>query len=143
MRKVWLNLEISMIIKLLKAIVVFTLIFLSLNCNSRMGITPISFDKTKWLESSTVEQSINVRPGMARDLINRKTLIGKSCSDVIDLLGKPAHEYDYQGSKKLLFDVAEIYRGIDPVQIESLEVTLDENKKVMDAKIKLINIGSQ
>src|SRR5687768_6939115 len=57
---------------------------------SRNKIEPITFEKQKWFDKKGigVEALWEERPGLARDLINRKLLLGKSFAEIQEMLGE-------------------------------------------------------
>lgn len=123
-------------ISFFKIISTFTLIFLLLSCFARPYVKPITFDKTKWLEQTSPYIDNSVRAAMARDLVNRKVLIGKSRSEVIEMLGE-LEEKDHQESKEISYTIGEAYFGIEPTWTEFLIISIDDNNKVKDVEIYL------
>lgn len=93
------------------------------------------FDKEKWNEAK-VNESWSLRQKMAQYLIDEQTLIGKDKMEIIELLGKP-EEYS-NVSKDEMYYTIDLYYGhdIDPVRVEHLILSLDENNKVISYKRK-------
>jgi hypothetical protein len=102
----------------------------------RSKIKPITFERKRWLDDKGigVEALWDDRPGLARDLLNRNILIGKSFSEVKELLGD-AEIIEYTNS--ISYDTF-IEEGVaDPVFIESLVISFDKNEKVENAEIQI------
>jgi hypothetical protein len=97
----------------------------------------IPFEPEKWQTAST-EPEFAIRLGMARSLINQKLLIGKTREEVREILGKP--QYD-ERQNKISYILEEKYWIIDPVSIEWLEITFNEENKVEKAEVRFQKIG--
>ncbi len=75
---------------------------------------------------------------MARDLVNRKLLVGKTREEVLELLGKT----DSYGRENIIsYKLVEKFWIIDPVSIELLDITFNEENKVEKAEIRFQKIG--
>ena len=107
--------------------------------SQRSKIKPVSFDKEEWFddEGIGVEQLWEKRPAMARDLVNRNLLIGKSSEDVTRLLGK--NEKDKFGDESMMkYIIFEKHGVVDPVFIEYLTIYFDDRDKVSKTKIEIV-----
>ncbi len=103
---------------------------------SRSRIKPIPFEREKWFDDRRigVEALWETRPGLARDLVNRKLLIGKSYTEVQELLG----EEEMNGKSKTVSHTVDVDEGVvDPVYIENLVIKFDEKDKVENAGIEI------
>lgn len=136
---------------MLKKIAVIFIIFLNLfvlsSCfrgypsyeevvKNRSKIKPIPFTKEKWFDKKGIGVEVlwETRPGLARDLINRSLLIGKSYSEIQELLGEESKDNESNSVSYELF----IENGVaDPIFIEYLVINFDNNEKATDAKIKV------
>ena len=124
----------------IKLFTVLILLNLSIGCTlkqRRYFVSSIPFDEKQW-KINDAEMRWQVRPGMARDLINRNLLIGKNCDEINELL----NIYKYQSCDKnfIEFGLREFYGawiyGFDPTSREVLRIYFDENEKVVNAEIK-------
>lgn len=114
----------------------FCFLFVS-NCNDTK---PIPFESNHWKESRFTEKSINPRPGMATDIMNRKLLEGKNSQEVEEILGEPEskeqNKYSYQTEETYTF-----FNRLDPVSAEFLYVFFDKENKVEKVEIKTIKFN--
>lgn len=103
---------------------------------SRSKIEPIPFEKEKWFDDKNigVEALYKTRPGLARDLINRNLLIGKSYTEVQEILGN--EEMD-EKNKTVSYTVDVDTGVVDPVYIENLVIKFDEKDNVENAAIEI------
>jgi hypothetical protein len=99
-------------------------------------IKPIPFERKRWFDDKGigVEALWEDRPGLARDLLNRNILIGKSFSEVKELLGDAnMNESDNSISYQTFVE-----NGFaDPIFIESLVISFDKTEKVENAEIHI------
>lgn len=98
----------------------------------RKFIEPRSFDKQKWSDVTTigVEATWEVRPGMARDLTNRRMLIGKNRSEIAEMLGEIFEENVFK-ENQMSYELEVIWgSNIDPIAIEYLVIDFDEENRV-------------
>ena len=148
MRKLWLNFVGVFMRKYLTFLTVILLVSIFLlSCyqtdyeKQRTLIKPVPYEKQKWFgldEGSGRETEWEFRPKMARDLVNRKILIGKSRQEVIEMLGKDG-DYGLYSPDKIRYELEQIYgRNIDPIAIENLIVTFNQENKVEKAEIQFI-----
>jgi outer membrane protein assembly factor BamE (lipoprotein component of BamABCDE complex) len=95
------------------------------------GVIP--FDHDVWMRSGSWEQGSFPRRDMAKDLINRQTLVGKSEEDVVGLLGKPSTDWVYTGERQLMYWLGpDRHGGIDS---EWLRVKMDGAGHVTECEI--------
>ena len=94
-------------------------------------ISPMPFEKQKWKDFDSIS-SFEYRPRMARDLVNKKLLIGKTRSEVFEMFNEK------EDGKIIRYETEEIYDSIDPIAIEFLTIYFDENDKVEKAEIEFI-----
>ena len=137
--------------RLTKILLLFVALNLLLSCRNnieqrRQFIEPIPFEKQKWLGVdsdgiSDAETRGKYRPGIARYLINKEILIGKSRAELIEMLG----EYGVDGfneASKTRYDLEDIWgRNIDPIAIEYLKITFNGEDKVEKAEIEFYKTG--
>ena len=103
---------------------------------TRSKIKPIPFEREKWFDKKGigVEALWETRPGLARDLVNRNLLTGKSYTEVKELLG----EQEMDKREKAISYELYVENGVaDPIYIENLIINFDENEKVSNAEIKI------
>lgn len=127
-----------------KLLVIFSLLLLLIGCRigieqRRNWIRPIPFDKEKWSDDRGigVEALWDVRPALARDLINNNKLIGKTKPEVISMLG------DADDSSNIIrYELDVIWReNIDPIAIEYLKINFNSENKVEKAEIEFHKTG--
>ncbi len=104
--------------------------------SQRNKIKSIPFEKEKWFDEKGIgkEALWDTRPGLARDLIDRKLLIGKGFEEIIELLGN--NEMDKK-TKSVSYNTFTELGAVDPVFMEFLYIYFDENNKVEKAEIKI------
>lgn len=124
----------------------FGLIFFQ-NCRlssswQRSFISTIPYEKQNWLKADVTGTITgkNLRPGMARYLTEQKVLIGKSREEIVEMLGD-GEEREIYGRKTIIFGLEEIYRSIDPIAFEFLNVSFDKENKVEKAEIQFQKVG--
>ena len=124
-------------------IIVFASIFFQ-NCRTALNwqrtfISSIPYERQKWFGSDIIssgETGSNSRPGIARGLIKKNILVGKSQKEIIEMLGKS------EGQKVSSYKLEEIYaENIDPIAYEVLNITFDDNEKVEKAEIEFQKTG--
>ncbi len=101
----------------------------------RYFISPIPYEKEKWRDFASVSSS-KYRPRMARDLVNKNLLIGKTRVEVFEMFGEE------KTGKIIKYETEEIFYVIDPIAVEFLKITFDENEKVEKAEIEFHQIGN-
>ena len=146
MRKLWLNFDGEFMRKYLTiSIVVIVYSIFLLSCNQidyekqRTFIKPVAYERQKWFgldEELGRETEWEFRPKMARDLIGRNILIGKSREEIIEMLGKDG-DYGLYSPNKIRYELEQIYgRNIDPIAIENLIMTFNRENRVEKAEIE-------
>lgn len=128
-----------------KLLVFFSLSLLLIGCRvgielKRNMIQTIPFEKTKW-NARDSEDRVQFRPGMARKLVNDKSLIGKSRTEIIEMIGE--YEESHDPSPNIIrYGLEDIYReNIDPIAIEYLKINFDSENKVEKAEIEFHKTG--
>ena len=99
------------------------LFFMSTSCTNKTTV----FNKEKWINTrkhSEIDIDWNVQKSMAQDLIDKNMLIGKTKSEIIQLLGEPAKLTDISRDE-LYYKIEVEYDGIDSVKLEYLIITLN------------------
>jgi hypothetical protein len=96
---------------------------------------PIPFEKARWLQARE-EENWRVRSAMAKDLINRKVLIGQTRDQVTALLGQP-EDYSDASTHQLYYLVREDWDWIDPTRQDHLLVSTDESGRTVAAKMDI------
>lgn len=100
----------------------------------------VNFNHDIWI-SALEDESWSTRKKMAENLIDRKTLIGKSKKEIIEMLGSSDDLSDIAGNE--LYYATEVYYGwdIDPVRVEYFIISFDSQERVIRAfrKITLDN----
>ena len=128
-----------------KILVFFSLIFSLvwfLNCSipieqQRNMITPKSFVSEDWRSSDL--RWIN-RPEMARDLIKKEVLIGKTRKEIFEMLGELEFEDDSQ-SNQITYELEQLFqRSVDLAAVENLKITFNSNDIVENAEIEFLKI---
>ncbi|HEX9960614.1 MAG TPA: hypothetical protein VGB00_06770 [Pyrinomonadaceae bacterium] len=113
----------------------------------RKFIHPIPFEKQKWLGLdddgiSDAEMRWKYRPGMAKYLIDKEILIGKSRPELLAMLGEYVDDSLADSKKEIKYELEQIYgSNIDPIAIESLKITFDSVDKVEKAEIEFYKTG--
>ncbi len=128
-----------------KLFVVFMLSSFLIGCGfgieqSRKIVRPIPFDKQKW-NIKDAEMRWDVRPGMARYLMNENLLIGKTQSEIYRMLGEEnVNNYDEERNAK--YELEQFYgSNIDPIAFEYLKIYFDENDKVNKVEVEFRKTG--
>lgn len=100
----------------------------------------VDFNHDIWI-SALEDEAWSTRKKMAQNLIDKKTLIGKSKKEIIEMLGSSDHLPDVAGNE--LYYTTEVDYGwdIDPVRIEYFIISFDSQERVIRAfrKITLDN----
>lgn len=134
------------------SIVIFSIVFVFVlvfaqNCRftsswQRSFISSVQYEKEKWLNADITGTigGDNPRPGIARDLIEKKSLIGKSREEIIEMLGNGENHGIYEPNT-ISYSLEEIFWIIDPVAYENLIIYFDNENKVEKAEIKFYKIG--
>jgi hypothetical protein len=112
---------------------------LAIALGALLGCTPKSeppvstFDSKTWKDPELINQDPYPRRDMADELVGRRTLVGKSRAEVLEMLGEaPKSEY--------FTDWDVVYwlgpqRGFVAVDSEWLVIRFDESDRVTEAKI--------
>ena len=98
----------------------------------------IPFEQETWKKEFPSHTGDGKRPGMARNLVNQKLLVGKTRDEVREILGKSEYE---DGQDKISYKLEEKYWVIEPVSSEWLDVTFNQENKVEKAEIRFQKIG--
>jgi hypothetical protein len=103
---------------------------------------PFPYEKEKWFRADVTGTITgnNPRPGMARYLIEQKSLIGKNYEEIVEMSGK-GDESEFDARKRITFVLEEIFRSIDPIAIEFLFISFDKENKVEKAEIQFQKMG--
>ena len=106
----------------------------------RKTIGSMPFEKQKW-KTSDKETDWKYRPKIARDLVNKKLLIGKSRAEIFEMLGEN-NNHEWDSGKNIKYELEQIYgTNIDPIAIEYLVVTFDNEDKVEKTEIQFYKTG--
>ncbi len=109
-----------------------------------------SFDRAKWQHNVRSEDGEIIGNGvlqtrMALDLVAKKTLIGKSRSEIKQLLNEPTVFMDESPAslkKQMRYSLRTVYDFIDPVRADELIIQLDDRGKVASAKVVFRKLNS-
>lgn len=105
-----------------------------INDAQRMFVSSQPFDEKVWKDFNQKKS----RPGMARDLVSRKTLIGKTRDEVRAMLGheKPKASSDsYARYEIAIFE--EVQGDLHPTRAEYLKVNFGDDGKVASSEIQM------
>ncbi len=129
----WLNFDGVIMRNKIILILIFNVSFLlCISCRYRIEIP---FERERWQREDSITQNTS-RPGMAKNLVNQKLLIGKTRDEVQEMLGKP-NPIPEEIQNKIIYTVEEDFGwDIDPVYIEWLEITFNQENKVEKTEIK-------
>jgi hypothetical protein len=107
----------------------------------RNSIKPVSFDNEKWFDDRGigVEALWDIRPALARDLINNGKLIGKSREEVIEMLGDEGNTFGFPNMQS--YQLEQIQGFAYPIAIEFLQITFNTENKVEKAEIEFHKTG--
>lgn len=96
----------------------------------------MSFNHDKWI-SALENESWSARKKMAQDLIDKKTLIGNSKKEIIEMFGTSENLSDVDSNE--IYYATEVDYGwdIDPVRIEYLIISFDSQERVNSAYRKI------
>ncbi len=133
----WLNFDGVIMRNKIVLILVFS-ICLSL-CISCAYKGEIPFERERWLKENALTKG-NCRPAMARNLISQNLLVGKTRNEILEMLGK-LENMSEEMQNKISYTLEEEFWIIDPVSIEWLEITFNQEDKVEKAEIKFQKIG--
>jgi hypothetical protein len=104
----------------------------------------VSFDRSQWQrnrgsEGGEMGENGILQTRMAIDLVNNKTLIGKSRKEIEQMLGISNVLYgdlqEFQ-SQQIRYTVRTAFNGIDPISTEELMIKLDDRSKAVSAYIQ-------
>ncbi len=100
----------------------------------RSFISPQPFDEKVWKDFN----GRAARPGMARDLVSRKALNGKTRDEVRTMLGHemPKRSGDSYARYELAL-LGDTQSGLDPGAAEYLKVNFGDDGKVTSAEIEV------
>lgn len=77
---------------------------------------------------------------MARDLIKRNVLIGKTRIEIFELLGEPEFVEDNQ-SNQITYELEQLFqRGVDLAAVENLKIKFNSMDTVEKAEIEFLKI---
>ena len=130
----WLNFAGVFMLNKLILILIFNVCFLlCFSCRYRVEIP---FDGERWRSESSLHINYPYRPGMARNLVSKKLLIGKTRNEIQEMLGEPEPPPE-KIKNKFTYTLEEDYGwDIDPIFTEWLEITFTQENKVEQAEIK-------
>lgn len=95
------------------------------------GNSKTPFDKNQWIDAKD-SGKWSIRKRMADDLIENKTLIGKTKSEIVQLLGDPKSFSDIPNDQLYYSIELDYGMDIDPVKIEYFIVTLNSESQVIE-----------
>jgi hypothetical protein len=109
-----------------------------------------SFDRAKWdrnarSEDGEIDANGVLQTRMALDLVAKKTLIGKSRSQIKQLLNEPtvfADESPVSLKTQMRYSLRTVYEFIDPVRADELIIQLDDRGKAISAKVVFRDLKS-
>ena len=121
-----------------KLLVFSSLLLLLIGCRAgielkRNMIQPIPFEKTKW-NARDSEDRVQFRLGMARKLVGDKSLVGKSRTEIIEMIGDEGSTNS--SLNNLTYQIDSIEGIADPMAIEYLQIIFDAEDKVERAEIE-------
>jgi hypothetical protein len=90
------------------------------------------FDPVKWEDESQVQKGVRLR--MADGLIARQTLLGKTRTEVVDLLGEPPST-GYFSSWDMVYWLGTERAGYMSIDSEWLVLRLDDEGRVTENRI--------
>jgi hypothetical protein len=143
----WLNsVGENMRSRLFIIFLITTVLVLFVGCRTniekgRNFIQPIPFEKEKWSDDRGigVEALWEIRPALARDLINKGKLIGKSREEVIEMLGDEGNTFGFPNMQS--YQLEQIQGFAYPIAIEFLQITFNTENKVEKAEIEFHKTG--
>lgn len=118
---------------------------LFLNCSvpieqQRKMIPSKPFVKEIWQSDDKFDIRFSERPGMARDLIKNKVLIGKNRKEIVELLGEPDSDEEKK-SKQMTYELEQLFqRGVDLAAEENLKITFNSTDTVEKAELEFKKI---
>jgi hypothetical protein len=118
---------------LLLAMAAASLAFAAWFSVSTLRNSAIPFERAGWLRARQ-EENWSVRSRMARDLVSRSVLIGQSRDQLIERLGDP-ESYSDATDRQLYYLIREDWDWIDPVRVDHLLISIDQNGQAADARI--------
>ena len=111
------------------ALQVILLSVIMISCNSKN-----EFNSKVWNEKGIDWWMTDIREKMVDDLIQSDTLIGLNKNEIIELLGQPEKE----GNFEMHYLIREKYRfDIDPEYISMLLIKFDEKEKAVKCEMKM------
>ena len=99
-----------------------------------MSISPQPFEEKVWKDFNSRAS----RPGMARDLVSRKALEGKTRDEIRAMLGyeMPKRSTNSYARYELML-LGDTSSGLDPGAAEYLRVNFGDDGKVINAEIEV------
>lgn len=103
-----------------------------------------SFDRSQWQrnrgsEGGEMGENGILQTRMAMDLVNNKTLIGKSRKEIEQMLGMSnvldGDSQEFQ-AQQMRYTVRTALNGIDPISTEELMIKLDDRSKAVSSYIQ-------
>lgn len=100
-------------------------------------IFSVTFDRAQWDRNRRSAEPLTdaLQTRMARNLISKNFLIGKTKAEIIKLLGKPSTDSTTNKST-MRYPLRTKYDIIDPVRIDELIIDLDDRSIATQAKIE-------
>lgn len=124
-----------MYIKAAKIILVVVILIAIQGCTgtSRSFISPQPFDEKVWKDFNSKRS----RPGMARDLVARNALNGKTKDEVVAMLGLTRTKFTGDNYSRYELELMDNKDGLDPGAAEYLTLNFGADGKVTDSKIEI------
>jgi len=95
------------------------------------SIAPRPFDSAKWRSLDSLSEGEELL-AMARDVVTRRLLVGKSRAEVLGLLGETSYERKPQN--ELRYALRDEFSGIDPIGGDYLVVVFDAGDRVIEVR---------
>lgn len=125
--------------KLVKIILVVAILIAMQGCSvindvSRVFVSSIPFDEKVWKDINRRDD----RPGMARDLVSRKALIGKTRDEVRAMLGHEKSKASTESYARYEIDIFEEIQGdLHPTRAEYLKLNFGADGRVASSEIQM------
>jgi hypothetical protein len=104
-----------------------------------VNASPLRFEHSNWVQARE-DEDWRMRTRMATDLVNRRNLIGQNRTQLIQLLGNP-EKYSDATDQQLYYLVREDWDWIDPVRVDNLLISLDQDGRAVNATIAVLREG--